>query len=147
MAVRHYTRTFAQAVPPAPSAGGAALSLIVPPETDLSGALCRRVVPDVFFPEPDDTWGEQVARAICELCPVRSACLALALARNEPVGIYAGLTPVERDALAGRTNGCGTRAGYARHRRYGERTCAACRAANHASTLPYRKPAAAKEAA
>lgn len=145
MAVRRFTRSYALPVPPAPSAGGTSLVLAVPPETDLSGALCRTVHPDVFFPETDDIQAEAVAKAVCARCPVRAACLALALTRSEPVGIYGGLTPAERDVLAGRTNGCGTYAGYQRHQRFGDRTCAACRAAHNATNVRRRAARASRQ--
>jgi len=40
------------------------------------------------------------ARAVCAACPVRAACLAHALAHDEPWGIWGGLTTRER--IAGR---------------------------------------------
>ena len=40
------------------------------------------------------------ARAVCAACPVRAACLAHALAYDEPWGMWGGLTARER--LAGR---------------------------------------------
>lgn len=48
------------------------------------------------------------AKAVCAACPVRAACLAHALACDEPWGIWGGLTSRERVAcrlgLAGRTS-------------------------------------------
>ena len=41
-----------------------------------------------------DRWPE--ARRLCRRCPVRDECLAHAVAHNEPVGIWGGLTPSER---------------------------------------------------
>ncbi len=40
------------------------------------------------------------ARATCRRCPVRAACLADALARDERWGLWGGLTPVQRRNLA-----------------------------------------------
>jgi hypothetical protein len=134
MAVRYYTPVMGRSASPSTPFGGTALTLEVPPETNLTGALCRLVDPDVFFPDYGDTNGEQTAKRICAACPVRMTCLNLAITREEPEGIYGGLTPVERDALTGRTNGCGTPAGYSRHRRWGETACPLCRAANNAAT-------------
>jgi WhiB family transcriptional regulator, redox-sensing transcriptional regulator len=44
--------------------------------------------PELFFAEsPDDV---QRAKALCRECPVRSACLAGALKRREPWGVWGG---------------------------------------------------------
>lgn len=48
----------------------------------------------IFFPENEE--GEQRAREICAGCPVRTTCLAQALARQEPYGIWGGTTGDER---------------------------------------------------
>jgi WhiB family redox-sensing transcriptional regulator len=40
------------------------------------------------------------AKAICETCPVRLACLAFALERNEKFGVWGGLTEKERARLS-----------------------------------------------
>ncbi len=66
------------------------------PDGDLSGAACTTADPDLFFPEPGDEWSERRAKAICAACPVRVACLAGALGRREPHGIFGGLTAEER---------------------------------------------------
>lgn len=44
--------------------------------------------PDLFFAErPDDL---ERAKALCADCPVRKACLAAALERAEPWGVWGG---------------------------------------------------------
>ena len=49
--------------------------------------LCQRE-PDLFFSEnPEDL---RLAKALCGHCPVRSACLAGALQRGEPWGVWGG---------------------------------------------------------
>lgn len=49
---------------------------------------CRLVNPDVFFAEtPADV---ESAKALCRDCPVREACLAGALDRAEPWGVWGG---------------------------------------------------------
>lgn len=49
---------------------------------------CRRVDPDVFFAEsPADV---EEAKSLCLDCPVREACLAGALQRREPWGVWGG---------------------------------------------------------
>ena len=49
---------------------------------------CHRVDPDLYFAEsPADV---ERAKALCGPCPVRSTCLAGALARREPWGVWGG---------------------------------------------------------
>jgi WhiB family redox-sensing transcriptional regulator len=49
---------------------------------------CRLVDPDLFFAEaPADV---EEAKALCLDCPVRAACLAGALRRREPWGVWGG---------------------------------------------------------
>jgi WhiB family redox-sensing transcriptional regulator len=54
-----------------------------------SGALpCHLVDPEVFFAEsPADV---EAAKALCVGCPVQEACLAGALERREPWGVWGG---------------------------------------------------------
>lgn len=49
---------------------------------------CRDNDPDLWFSE----WPEplEVAKAHCRRCPMRAACLAGALARAEPWGVWGG---------------------------------------------------------
>ncbi|MGH2728418.1 MAG: WhiB family transcriptional regulator [Actinomycetota bacterium] len=58
---------------------------------------CRGVDPELFFPSSE----EQAipAKAICGACPVRLACLAFAIERNERFGIWGGLSERERARL------------------------------------------------
>lgn len=49
---------------------------------------CHSGSPDLFFAErPDDL---EKAKAMCVQCPIRSACLAGALERGEPWGVWGG---------------------------------------------------------
>jgi len=49
--------------------------------------LCQRD-PDLFFSEnPEDL---RLAKALCGHCPARTACLAGALQRGEPWGVWGG---------------------------------------------------------
>ena len=49
---------------------------------------CHSGSPDLFFAErPDDL---EKAKALCVQCPIRSACLAGALERGEPWGVWGG---------------------------------------------------------
>ncbi|MGH8970071.1 MAG: WhiB family transcriptional regulator [Actinomycetes bacterium] len=49
---------------------------------------CRANDPELFFADsPDDV---EYAKTLCAACPVRSACLAGALERREPWGVWGG---------------------------------------------------------
>lgn len=54
----------------------------------LEALPCRQVGPDAFFAElpADVEW----AKSLCQECPVRAACLASALERREPWGVWGG---------------------------------------------------------
>jgi len=68
---------------------------------------CRSpdVDPEWWFPEAADVVTAQRAKQACGRCPLRMACLAVALARNEQFGIWGGLTERERRGLR-RTRPC-----------------------------------------
>lgn len=71
--------------------------------------------PDAWFPEtlygPGDRRSPDVQRAyeqqrdhalaLCRGCPVRVDCLSHALATDTRYGIWGGLTPAQREQLAG----------------------------------------------
>jgi WhiB family transcriptional regulator, redox-sensing transcriptional regulator len=49
---------------------------------------CRLSNPDLFFAEsPTDV---ETAKGLCRACPVRAVCLAGALERREPWGVWGG---------------------------------------------------------
>jgi WhiB family transcriptional regulator, redox-sensing transcriptional regulator len=49
---------------------------------------CRREDPELWFAEtPHDV---ELAKALCQQCPVRAECLAGALERREPWGVWGG---------------------------------------------------------
>lgn len=57
-------------------------------------AACRGIDPDVFYPVSDEE--AEPARAVCEQCPVRQACLEYALTSREREGVWGGATERER---------------------------------------------------
>lgn len=73
-------------------------------------AACRSQDPEIFFPA--GSFGNvvsrsvnaqyEVARQICDSCPVVSDCLRAAIARDEPFGMWGGRTPNERMRIARR---------------------------------------------
>ena len=60
-------------------------------------AACSGVDSDIFFPaSEDDEQAVTQAKAICEECPVREACLQYALATNQSAGVWGGLDAGDR---------------------------------------------------
>ncbi|HEX3779070.1 MAG TPA: WhiB family transcriptional regulator [Pseudonocardiaceae bacterium] len=96
-------------------------------------AACLDLWPDLDWIDPSPGQADQ-CRAVCAGCPVRLTCLTFALVHAEPWGIWGGLDPDERAALADLTGlsapialpAHGFRARYAKH---GCR-CPACRHAH-----------------
>lgn len=65
-------------------------------------ASCRSTDQELFFPV--GTTGDaveqiQAAKAVCESCPVRVACLRFALESNQEAGIWGGTSEEERRTL------------------------------------------------
>ncbi len=56
---------------------------------------CKGADPTVFYPEDDEDLGED-AKAICETCGVREACLEYAITSREKLGVWGGYTARER---------------------------------------------------
>lgn len=68
-------------------------------------ALCAQIDPDLWFPSKG--YSNLAAKAVCTHCEVRVECLTTAMAAEGPTagvehrhGIYGGLSPLERVALA-----------------------------------------------
>jgi WhiB family transcriptional regulator, redox-sensing transcriptional regulator len=57
-------------------------------------AACRGIDPDVFYPVSDEE--AEPAKAVCDQCPVRQACLEYALTSREREGVWGGATERER---------------------------------------------------
>ncbi len=61
---------------------------VAPELTDDAVLPCRTTDPDLWFAEsPADV---EAAKALCVPCPLREACLAGALERREPWGVWGG---------------------------------------------------------
>jgi WhiB family transcriptional regulator, redox-sensing transcriptional regulator len=55
---------------------------------DAQSLPCRTNDPELFFAEsPADV---ELAKSLCQTCPVRAECLAGALERREPWGVWGG---------------------------------------------------------
>ena len=107
------------------------MALAILPDLATDDHPCK-ADPEAWFPEPHDLRAIRYAKALCAACPARAACLAAALARNEPAGIWGGLTAYERRSLP-RTHSC-RRCGTPCPLRFvycGEACRAAARAATH----------------
>ncbi len=68
-------------------------------------AMCRGEAAVHFFPpshferKDEKDRREGAARALCNVCPVKDACLDHALTIQEPHGIWGGLNELERRRL------------------------------------------------
>ncbi|WP_063775185.1 WhiB family transcriptional regulator [Streptacidiphilus anmyonensis] len=145
MARRRHTAIRAR-IPYGAPQPGAAITLTVPKDTDLTGALCTAVTPELFFPDPDEAeLAELVAKRVCAACPVRMTCLNAAIGRDERFGVFGGLNTAERDALTGRLDGCGTPNGYWHHRNAGDPPCRACHTAKTAVSAAKKARTAGRE--
>ena len=58
---------------------------------------CHGLDPEMFYPDSDDH--AEKAKAVCEGCAVRLACLEYALAAREKQGVWGGTTGRERRRL------------------------------------------------
>ena len=105
----------------------------------LVGARCYAddVEPELFFVVGHGAATDaqvEAAQDVCRPCPVQEACLAQAEARGEKFGVWGGKNF---------DNGCGTYAGFARHRRLKQRPCARCNDAKNAYKRDLRAKASA----
>lgn len=57
-------------------------------------ALCRQVDPELWFPDKGGV--AESAKRICHECPVKSECLTQALAMDERIGVWGGLSGKNR---------------------------------------------------
>lgn len=84
---------------------GGLLSVLDAIGTAASEPACKGAAdPDLWF----RSGAEDEAKAVCAACPVRAECLNSAIARKEEFGVWGGLDPSEREALAdpGKTLEC-----------------------------------------
>lgn len=67
-------------------------------------AACQGMNPALFYPDESSKMSQKRREkivALCGSCDVRQECLDDALARREPEGMWGGLSPRQRDVLAG----------------------------------------------
>lgn len=65
-----------------------------PPDWHADG-LCNQTDPEAFYPEQAGDGGT-AAKRVCAACPVRDTCLEDALDREEPYGVWGGLSTQQR---------------------------------------------------
>lgn len=124
-------------------------------------AACRGHDVALFYPKASRPEREPTidgrAALLCASCPVRGECLADAIEHGEQ-GTWGGLTArqrrdLERTGQIGQgggpkaTHGCGTHAGYVRHRKHGEDACDECKAAHSAYRVQRKRARRQEEAA
>lgn len=59
-------------------------------------ALCRGLDASPFFSETKDKYPPDDVQALCNVCPVRAECLAEALRRKDPWGVWGGTSGWQR---------------------------------------------------
>ena len=64
-------------------------------------AACRGIDASIFFPDDEDDNAE-VAKKICDHCPVAQPCLEYAIAVREKEGVWGGATQRERRSIVRR---------------------------------------------
>lgn len=60
-------------------------------------AVCGELGAAPMFPNAEDTYGINAAKANCMRCEVVFQCLGQAMDNNERFGIWGGMTPEERE--------------------------------------------------
>lgn len=68
-----------------------------PPDGWQHHANCLDSHPDTCFPEDDEPYLYDLARKLCEECPVAGFCLEIGI--EEKHGMWGGLDPIERHKL------------------------------------------------
>lgn len=64
---------------------------------------CRGSDPDPWFPQRGDNKQHvEIAKAICNTCPVQQRCGEYGIANNEEFGVWGGLTGRERRKIRSR---------------------------------------------
>ena len=67
---------------------------------DEGGVVPCQNAPDFFFEMDGDHYRSfNLARSLCDGCPVKNLCLSYALDNDEPFGVWGGLSVVERRRL------------------------------------------------
>ena len=67
------------------------------PDSWMYSAACRDANPDTCFPPDEEPHLYDIAKRLCEICPVVGFCLEIGL--DEKWGLWGGLDPIEREKL------------------------------------------------
>jgi WhiB family redox-sensing transcriptional regulator len=81
------------------------LSLAVGAPPHFAHAACRGLDPSLFHPEAGEVSVVENAREVCNRCPEREPCLAYAIEHGEQLGVWGGLSALERRNLRRRRGG------------------------------------------
>lgn len=74
------------------------IDVLAPTEATADSIPCRENDPEIWFAErPEDV---EFAKALCQTCPALRACLAGALDRREPWGVWGGQLFVSGEVVA-----------------------------------------------
>lgn len=68
-------------------------------EKPMPACTASYVDPEWFWPVGETYLNEVEAKLVCHICPLRQACLDVALTRGEGGGIWGGKTHLERAAI------------------------------------------------
>lgn len=81
--------------------GGEPLTILAFEEW-MKKSVCTDIDPELFYPTMGDSTTSRAAKRICQDCPVRDECLALAVKNREMFGIWGGMSYPERRKFAAR---------------------------------------------
>ena len=60
-------------------------------------AGCKKVDPDIFFPNSQRPSESEAAKQICRFCEVQPECLKFAIKTNQQFGVWGGMDEDELD--------------------------------------------------
>lgn len=69
---------------------------------DIPDVPCTVYDPDIWFPEDERRSNVAMAKALCRSCVDQADCLQGALERDEPAGVWGGMSTPERKELKSR---------------------------------------------
>ncbi len=87
------------------------LVVVVDENQQAQKPACSTVEPELFFPnfrsQEEGERTEELAKAVCQRCPITSQCLEFAFHTNDKWAILGGMTPAERESIRRRNTSPG----------------------------------------